>query len=134
MTLYSRVNQPLKELPGLEVTVDQVLYMPELVGPEQELYPFLYAITIRNNSPLAVTVRGRKWVVRQDNAETNVVEGDGVVGQFPHLEPGAEFSYNSKHFVKGNSEAEGAFFVEGPNGQRFCTRIPRFSLMLPDWA
>ena len=128
------MNQPLKELPGLNVTVGEVQYMPDLEAPEARPYPFFYSITITNESPLAVTVKGRKWVVRQENAEIIVVEGDGVVGQFPHLEPGQEFSYTSKHYVKCTSEAEGAFFVEGPNGQRFWTRIPRFPLLLPDWA
>jgi ApaG protein len=124
----------LKELAGLAVSVDEVLYMPDLDAPQDRPHPFVYFITITNDSPLAVTVRGRKWVVWQEDADTLVVEGDGVNGQFPRLDPGGEFSYNSKHFVTGSSDAEGAFFVEADDGRHFFTRIPRFLMRLPEWV
>lgn len=110
------------------------MYMPGLDAPPDRPYPFVYFLVIRNNSPLAVTVRGRKWVVRQKNGEVLVVEGDGVVGQFPRLEPGGEFSYNSCHNVSQDSQAEGAIFVESDDGDAWYTRIPRFNLEIPQWV
>ena len=65
--------------------------MPGLDAPDDRPFPFVYYITIRNRSAHTVTVRARKWVVRQKNGEVIVVEGDGVIGQFPRLVPGAEF-------------------------------------------
>jgi len=128
------VSAQIKELPGLEVTVDQVLYMPDLDAPADRPYPFVYFITISNHSSIPVTVRGRKWVVRQSNREVVVVEGDGVVNQSPRLAPGEDFSYNSRHYVSQSSEAEGAYFVEADDGRLFCVRIPKFGLKLPDWV
>lgn len=124
----------LKELPGLVVSVDEVLYMPDLDAPQDRPHPFLYFITITNNSQSTVTIRGRKWVVWQENAETIVVEGDGVVNQTPRLQPGEDFSYNSRHYVSGSSDVEGAYFVETDDGRAFCVRIPRFLLRLPEWV
>lgn len=128
------VNKTIPELPGLEVSVDDVMYMPNLTAPDDRPFPFVYFITIRNGSDFAVTIKARKWVVRQKNGEVIVVEGDGVVGQFPRLAPGGEFSYNSCHTVSGDSEAGGAYFVETDNGGRFCVRIPPFPLDLPQWV
>ncbi len=124
----------IKALAGLDVSVDEVLYMPDLEAPVDRPHPFIYFITIANRTDLTVTVRGRKWVVWQGLAETMVTEGDGVSGQFPHLAPGQEFSYKSKHCVSQSSEAEGAFFVETEDGRHFHTRIPRFSMQLPEWV
>ena len=95
---------------------------------------FLQKINLKLNAPMAVTIRFRKWVVRQQNGETIVVEGDGVVGQFPRLEPGGEFSYNSCHTISQNSRAEGAYFAETDDGRWFCVRIPAFNLELPQWV
>ena len=128
------MNHYFKELPGLEVSVDDVVYMPSLDAPEDRPFPFVYFITIRNNSPRTVTVKARKWVVRQANGEVIVVEGDGVVGQFPRLEPGGEFNYNSCHTVSHDSIAEGAFFVEADDGKVYAAVIPPFDLDLPQWV
>lgn len=123
-----------RELPGLQVSVDDVMYMPSLDAPADRPFPFVYFITIRNLSDLTVTVKARKWVVKQRNGEMIVVEGDGVVGQFPRLEPGEEFSYNSCHTICQDSEASGAFFAESPSGETWFTRIPAFQMELPQWV
>jgi ApaG protein len=128
------VSAKYKELPGLEVTVDDVIYMPSLDAPADRPFPFVYFISIRNNSHLTITVKARKWVVKAANGETIVVEGDGVVGQFPRLEPGGEYSYNSCHTISQNSRAEGAYFVEADDGQVYVVRIPGFDMELPQWV
>ena len=128
------VNPAPIELPGLEVSVDDVMFMPSLDAPQDRPFPFVYFITIRNLSKITVTVKGRKWVVKQHNGEINVVEGDGVVGQFPRLEPGGEFSYNSCHTISENSEATGAYFAEADDGSRYFVRIPSFLMELPTWV
>lgn len=123
-----------KELPGLEVSVDDVIYMPSLDAPDDRPFPFVYFITIRNNSPTTVTVKARKWVVRAANGETIVVEGDGVVGQFPRLGPGDEYSYNSCHTISQDSHAEGAYFAQDDEGVNYVVRIPGFDMELPKWV
>jgi ApaG protein len=61
-----------------------------------------------------VRIFGRKWIVRDTDGDTMVVEGDGVVGQFPNLSPGETFSYNSYHVIKTESTATGSFFGTTP--------------------
>lgn len=60
-----------------------------------------------------------------------VVEGDGVVGEFPRLEPGEHFSYNSYHTIGSDSVAEGAYFGVTADGELVFTRIPRFEMRVP---
>jgi ApaG protein len=134
MAYSGRVSAKFNELPGLEVSVDDVQYMPSLDAPDDRPFPFVYVISIRNNSHLAVTVKARKWVVRASNGETIVVEGDGVVGRFPRLEPGGEYTYNSCHTISHDSRAEGAYFVEADDGTVYAVRIPGFDMELPNYV
>ena len=124
----------IEELHGLDVNVDDVIYMPSLDAPEERPHPFVYFISITNESEIPVTVKGRKWVLSQENGEKLVVEGDGVVSQFPRIDVGGDFTYNSYHVVPQDSDAEGAFFVESDDGQGYFTRIPKFEMRVPKWA
>ncbi len=121
----------IRELPGLEVEIDDVTHAPDLEAPPDKPFRFIYSITIRNESEETVTLRGRKWVVREENGETTAVEGDGLVGKFPRLEPGESFSYNSTHVVAHPAVAEGAYFGTTDDGEAVFTRIPAFHLVPP---
>jgi ApaG protein len=121
----------LRELPGLNVSVDRVLYRPDVEAPADRPYAFVYFITIRNESEETVTIKGRKWVVTDVKGQRVVVEGDGVVGQFPRLRTGEHFSYNSHHVIGADSYAEGAYIGVTDSGDGVITRIPRFEMQLP---
>lgn len=121
----------IREFEALRVQVDDVVYMPSLEAPAHKPHPFVYFISIHNESSVPVTLRGRKWVVQEDGGEVTVVEGDGVVGQCPVIEPGGDFSYNSYHVVAGRARVSGAFFGETGTGEWIFTRIPEFRLEVP---
>ena len=121
----------IPELDGLRVTVDRVTFMPQLQATEDRPFPFVYFITIHNDSAETVTIKGRKWVVTDADGGTQVVEGDGVVGNFPRLEPGENFSYNSYHTIGSDSAAEGAYIGITEEGAPVLVRIPRFEMKAP---
>ena len=121
-----------RELPGLEVRIDRVIYRPDCETPPDRPYGFAYFITIRNESPETVTIKGRKWVVTDESGQRVVVEGDGVVGQFPRLRTGEQFSYNSHHVIATDSHAEGAYIGVTDAGEAVITRIPRFEMQVPE--
>jgi len=129
------VSKPsdLVELPGLRVTVDQVVYQPDAQTPADRPHCFVYFISIRNDSDTAVTIKGRKWVVKNTKGEVTAVEGDGVVGQCPLIEPGAKFTYNSYHLLDTLSAvAEGSYLGVDAAGRRIITRIPKFKMVVPE--
>ncbi len=123
-----------RQLDGLSVRVDDIIYMPTLDAPAEKPHPFVYFITILNESTERIRILGRKWVIREDGGEVTVVEGDGVVGQTPVLEPGADFSYNSYHVTEANANVSGAFFGTTAAGDKVRVRMPDFRLELPDWV
>jgi len=125
------MSQTLIELEGLRVTVDRVTYMPQLQATEDRPFPFVYFITIHNDSAETVTIKGRKWVVTDASGATIVVEGDGVVGKFPRIEPGENFSYNSYHTIGADSVAEGAYIGTTEEGTPVIARIPQFEMKVP---
>ena len=117
------------ELPGLRVTVDRVVHHREAQTPPDRPHCFVYFITIHNDTDVTVTIKARKWVVRNERGEVTAVEGDGVVGQFPKIEPGENFSYNSFHLNDTSTAvAEGSYIGVDERGRRVLTRIPRFEM------
>lgn len=124
----------IEELSGLTVNINDVIYMPDLEAPDDRPHPFVYFVTITNNSEETVAIRGRKWVLTQESGEITIVEGDGVVGQFPNLKVGEDFSYNSYHVISADCVAEGAFFGATEDGRAVFTRIPQFELSVPKWV
>lgn len=121
----------LRELPGLTVTVTQVVHAEDMIGPPGKPHVFVYFITIANDSDQIVTIKGRKWIVREANGETLAVEGDGVVGEFPRLEPGEKFDYNSSHAIGFDAVAEGSYLGLTDAGEAVIARIPKFLLTVP---
>ena len=47
----------MKEYEGLRVKVDDVVYMPNLEAPANKPHPFVYFISIFNDSAVPVTLR-----------------------------------------------------------------------------
>ena len=126
-------SEKILELPGLRVTVDRVVYQPDALTLPERPHCFVYHITIHNDSAATVTIKGRKWVVRNASGEVTAVEGEGVVGQLPRMEPGEKFSYNSFHLLDARSAvAEGSYLGIDTNGRKVLTRIPRFEMVVPE--
>jgi ApaG protein len=121
----------IQELPELIVTVDKVVFAPHLEAPPDRPYPFIYFITIRNESDQIITVKGRKWIITDSNNQTLVVEGDGVVGKYPTLRPGESFSYNSYHVTGSDSVAQGSFWALTEENTPVFARVPPFELTIP---
>lgn len=80
-----------------------------------------------------MTIKLRKWVVTNDRGEVCAYEGNGVVGQYPLINPGSKFSYNSFHLLDTKTAvAEGSYLGVDDEGRRLLTRIPRFKMVVPE--
>src|ERR1041384_1566724 len=118
---------------GLRVTVDRVIYRADAQTPPDRPHCFAYFITIHNDTDTAVTIKGRKWVVTNERGEVTAVEGDGVVGEHPIIEPGEKFSYNSYHLLDTHfAKAEGSYIGIDAKGRKVLTRIPQFEMTVPE--
>jgi len=120
------------EVPGLWVDVDRLEYVPTEHSPQHRPHQFSYHITIHNDSLQTVLITGRRWIVTNAQGHRLVIEGDGVVGQFPRLIPGDTFRYHSYHLVDSDSTAEGVYLGKDDEDEPIIARIPLFEMKVPD--
>lgn len=122
-----------RELTGLRVTIDRIVYVYDSDKlPTNAPHAFIYFITIINLSNTRVILKGRRWVICDEDGSQKVIEGQGIVGIEPNLKPGEKFSYNSYHMSHCNSSAEGSFHGIDDNGKPIYVRIPRFDMNIPN--
>ena len=123
---------PPLPLPGLRVTLDNLVYQDFAAQQPHKPHCFIYFITIHNDSDRPVTIQRRKWVVLEEGGQTLVVEGDGVVGKKPTIQPGESFSYNSFHLTASRvSSAKGSYLAEDADGAPVVALIPEFTMTVP---
>ncbi len=124
----------IRELSDLRVTLDKLERSPVegLPGTPEGSYAFTYHITIHNDTAETVTIKARKWVLKDAEGRISAYEGDGVVGAFPRLEPGERFHYHSYHLISASSSAEGAYLGLSEQGDAVLARIPRFHMNVPE--
>lgn len=115
--------------PQIEVLV-QAEYAPEHSQPGRLV--FVYTITILNHSEQTVQLLEREWTIREASGEVTEVQGEGVVGEQPILEPGQGFRYSSFcPIATPPGQMEGFYTFENGIGERFKVAIPAFVLRLP---
>jgi ApaG protein len=97
------------------------------------LYIFSYEITIKNLSDYTVVLKRRHWYIFDSIGEWKEVEGEGVVGLQPVLEPGQSHTYQSgSHLISGIGAMSGTYTMERQvDGAVFDIAIPKFKLEAP---
>jgi ApaG protein len=117
---------------GVKVSV-LTQYQPDYSSPKQAHYVFTYKITIENCSQHTVQLLRRHWFIYDSNAVTREVEGEGVVGQQPVLEPGETHEYVSGCNLRtGLGKMKGTYLMERVlDGKIFEVVIPEFVLAAP---
>ncbi len=107
-------------------------YVDEQSEPSSGRYVFAYTITISNNGGIAARLKSRHWIITDANGKVQEVNGDGVVGEQPHLKPGEQFRYSSGAVLETPVGAmQGLYRMEADNGDRFDAPIPPFTLAVP---
>lgn len=120
------------ELPGLQVTVEKVVHIRNPQFEAGPAHTFVYHLALANFSDRTVTFLGRKWILRRPDGPTDIVEGDGIVGETPTLRPGEVFRYHSQHVSPGGVvRASGAFHGRDGQGEPVHVRIPEFTMEPP---
>lgn len=115
---------------GIVVSVE-VTYQAEFSSPHQHHYVFTYKVTIENKSQHTYQLLRRKWEVFDAAEESKVVEGNGVVGQQPVLEPGDSHSYVSGCNLKsGLGKMKGSYTMEKLiDGKLIEVAVPEFQMI-----
>jgi ApaG protein len=104
-------------------------FMPEESNLQQNRYTFSYSVIIANESTQPVTLISRHWIIIDGNGNREDVEGAGVIGQTPTIEPGAEFEYSSYcPLTTPWGTMEGSYQMQKEDGETFEAMISRFYL------
>ena len=116
---------------GVTVRVS-VRYLPEQSEPERGRWFWAYHIRLENEGTDTVQLLTRHWVITDGRGARHSVEGEGVVGEQPVIEPGASFDYVSGCPLATPSGAmQGSYQMVREDGAVFAVEIPRFSLFAP---
>jgi ApaG protein len=117
---------------GIKISVDTE-YQPAYSSPTQFHYVFTYKINIENLSDQTIQLLSRHWYIHDANRPVKEVEGEGVVGQQPVLEPGESHNYVSGCNLKsGMGKMYGTYMIERIlDGKKFKVKIPEFTMIVP---
>ena len=107
-------------------------YLEDESDPDEGRYVWAYTIEIENTGREAVQLLARKWVITDSMGRTEHVQGEGVVGEQPVIEPGESFRYTSGAPLGTPSGfMEGSYEMRRRSGESFAAIIPGFSLDRP---
>lgn len=96
-------------------------------------YAFGYRVTIENQSKDLVQLSTRYWKIFDALNNTEIVEGEGVIGKKPVLKPGESHTYNSGCLLTSPFGAMHGYYqmVNFTTTQKFKVFVPRFKLSAP---
>ena len=108
-------------------------YLEDESEPDRSRYFWAYSINIGNDRDSAVQLLSRHWIITDGKGRREQVDGTGVVGEQPVIEPGNSYSYTSACPLDTPSGImAGSYQMATSDGQIITVSIPAFSLDLPD--
>jgi ApaG protein len=115
----------------VKVTVTP-LYSKEDSIPNNDYHVWVYTVTIENNSNRPIQLLNRYWKIVDSYGHVEEVQGAGVVGKQPQLEPGEKFQYSSStHLNSSSGMMFGVYEMLDESNNIFDVEIPAFPLDTP---
>jgi ApaG protein len=120
-----------KATEGIRVRVRPKFSLAES-DPAEGTFVFSYHVGLANEGGLPAQLLFRHWLIHDPATGDQLVDGDGVIGQQPLLEPGESHEYSSYCVLRSPvGYMEGYYTFERPDGTRFRVEVPRFQLSGP---
>ena len=118
----------MNDTPRVCVQVQSV-YIESQSAPDEDRYVFAYTITIRNLGRVSVQLLGRYWLITNGHGRETEVQGEGVIGEQPHIEPGGEYQYTSGAVIETPmGTMQGHYQMVDSEGEKLLVDIPVFRL------
>ena len=116
---------------GVKVQVS-TRFLEERSNPQTNKFIFAYTVTITNTESVPVQLMSRKWIIKDADGDIETVEGPGVVGEKPVLQPGQSFEYTSFCPLETPfGTMEGHYNMVAADGSRFQAMVAAFRLATP---
>lgn len=116
----------------VKITVEVAYQNTQVSSPDYE-HMFAYRITIQNKGDYTIKLLRRHWFIIDLNNAKKEVEGEGIVGLQPVLEPGETHQYVSGCAIQAEiGLMHGTYLMERQiDGELFKVAIPKFNLIAP---
>lgn len=106
-------------------------YLPDQSDPRAPRHVWSYHVRIENGSSAPVQLRSRRWHITDAMGRSESIEGPGVIGQQPVIDPGMAFDYVSGvPLATASGSMHGSYHMTGADGG-FDVDVPMFALELP---
>ncbi|MCX2764378.1 Co2+/Mg2+ efflux protein ApaG [Aquimarina muelleri] len=117
---------------GIKISVDTT-FEGTFYKNHKMYFAFGYRITIENQSKDSVQLTSRFWEIKDALNNTEIVEGEGVIGKKPVLKPGESHTYNSGCLLNSPFGAMKGHYnmVNFTSTRKFQVMIPAFKLSTP---
>jgi ApaG protein len=116
---------------GIRIEVES-MYVEERSDPQESYFFFAYHVVISNVGSEAAQLVSREWVITDSDGNVERVQGAGVVGETPLLQPGIKFEYTSFCPLRTSmGSMQGAYIMRLSNGETFRAEIAPFTLAVP---
>ncbi len=93
---------------------------------------FLYTVRISNQGSETAQLMSRHWIIRDANDRVEEVQGPGVVGDQPVLQPGDSYEYTSGcPLPTPFGSMQGSYQMVTTSGEHFDAEIAEFVLREP---
>ena len=100
--------------------------------PADGTFVFSYHISMANESNSAAQLLSRHWHIHDSVGDDSMIDGEGVVGEQPVLEPGDSHEYRSYCVLRSPlGYMEGHYTFVRADGEEFKVEVPRFHLRGP---
>ena len=117
---------------GILVQVESI-YLESHSDPDEPRYVFAYRIRISNEGTETATLVSRRWIITDAGGQIEEVQGPGVIGETPRLEPGQAHSYQSFCVLKtARGTMHGTYQMVREDKSSFDAEIPTFVLRTMD--
>jgi ApaG protein len=117
---------------GIRVQV-RSRYLEEQSQPLLGKYLFAYTVQITNDGERPAQLVSRHWVIVDAHGHEEHVEGEGVVGKKPLLQPGETTEYASFcPLPTPHGAMHGTYRMVRPDGSWFDATIAPFTLAVPN--
>ncbi|WP_066766116.1 Co2+/Mg2+ efflux protein ApaG [Croceicoccus pelagius] len=119
---------------GITVRVS-ASFLPEQSQVAAGRWFWAYHIRIENEGEEAARLVTRHWRITDGNDRVSLVDGEGIVGEMPRLEPGESHDYVSGCPLETPlGSMEGYYGFVRDDGTKFEAAIPFFPLAAPATA
>ncbi len=117
---------------GVNVSVE-TFYQAEYSNPSNSEFMFAYRVTIENTNSFPVKLLSRNWIIFDSNGITREVEGEGVIGIQPVINPTERYQYISGCNLNTDiGKMKGSYLFENIlNKSTFSAIIPSFEMYTP---